>query len=222
MSDATADRILDVATRLVQARGYTGFSYADIAEAVGIRKASIHHHFPAKSDLGRALLARYRERFLGALAEIERSTAEPLERLRRYAALYVGVLRDDDRMCLCGMMAADLCALEPPLRDEVRRFFDDNESWIAGVLEEGRRARTLSFDGPSAGVAALVLACLQGAMLVARSYGDVGRFEAAARRLLDGLVGNRAARSRGRGRPTHPPRGKARRRGAALPRLDAR
>lgn len=196
----------------MQARGYTGISYADVAAAVGIRKASIHHHFPAKSDLGRALLARYRERFLGVLAEIERSTTDPVGRLRRYAALYVGVLRDDDRMCLCGMMAADLCALERPLRDEVRCFFDDNESWIAGILEEGRRARRLSFAGAPAGLAALVVTCLQGAMLVARSYGDVGRFEAAARRLLDGLAGDRGTGSRSRGRPT-------RRRGAALARL---
>lgn len=187
MRDATADRILDVATRLVQAHGYTGFSYADIAETVGIRKASIHHHFPAKSDLGRALLARYRERFLGALAEIDRSTTEPIERLRRYAALYVGVLRDEDRMCLCGMMAADLCALERPLRDEVRRFFDDNEAWLARVLEAGRKARTLAFDGSPGAQASVLLSCLQGAMLVARAYGDPSRFEDAARLQIDGL-----------------------------------
>lgn len=187
MSDATADRILDVATRLVQAVGYNGFSYADIADTVGIRKASIHHHFPSKSDLGRALLARYRERFLGALAEIDRSTTDPGERLRRYAALYTGVLKDEDRMCLCGMMAADFCSLERPLREEVRRFFDDNETWLAQVLEAGRRGGTLAFDGPPAAQAALFLSCLQGAMLVTRSYGDLARFEATAARLLEGL-----------------------------------
>lgn len=183
VGDATADRILDVATGLVQARGYTGFSYADVAQAVGIRKASIHHHFPTKSALGLALLIRYRERFLGAAAEIDRSAADALERLRRYAALYSTLLADD-RMCMCGMLAADLCALERPLRDEVRRFFDDNRTWIASVLEAGRAAGTLAFDGSADDEALLLLSGLQGASLVARAHADASRFTAVAEQLF--------------------------------------
>src|SRR5215467_9141444 len=112
---ATADRILDVAQRLVQTRGWNGFSYADIAEALRIRKASIHHHFPSKADLGRRLLERYREIFLGRLAEIEAMRGGPGRKLQAYAELYEKVLRDEDRMCLCGMMAADFTTLPRPL-----------------------------------------------------------------------------------------------------------
>jgi len=53
----TATRILDTAERLVQSRGYNGFSYADIAERVGITKASLHHHFETKATLGQAIHA---------------------------------------------------------------------------------------------------------------------------------------------------------------------
>ena len=102
----TATRILDEAERLAQTRGFNGFSYADVAAAVGTTKAALHYHFPTKADLGRALIERYAARFFAALAEIGASgDAEP-EQLRRYATLYGDVLRQD-RLCLCGMLAAE-------------------------------------------------------------------------------------------------------------------
>jgi len=67
----TADRVLDIAEALVQTRGYNAFSYADISRAVGVRKASLHHHYPTKADLGLALVSRYHAAFMGALSEIE-------------------------------------------------------------------------------------------------------------------------------------------------------
>jgi TetR/AcrR family transcriptional regulator, transcriptional repressor for nem operon len=180
----TAERILDVAQRLVQSRGFNGFSYADIAERLGIRKASLHYHFQTKDDLGRALMARYRERFRGALEAIEAASADARERLRRYAKLYLSVLRDEDRMCLCGMLAADFTTLARAVRDEVRRFFDDNEAWLARVLEAGRKSRRLAFKGPAASQAVVLVSGLEGAMLVSRSTSGSRRFEETARRLL--------------------------------------
>ena len=184
---ATADRILDAAQRLVQSRGFNGFSYADIAEELGIRKASLHYHFASKDELGRALMARYLERFRGALAGIEEAVDDPRERLRRYARLYLGVLRDEERMCLCGMLAADFQTLARPVRDVVRRFFELNEAWLSKVLESGRKGGVLRFKGPAAGEAVVLLSALEGAMLVARSTGGPARFEVTARRLLAGI-----------------------------------
>jgi TetR/AcrR family transcriptional repressor of nem operon len=181
---ATAERVLDVAQRLVQARGFNGFSYADVADTLGIRKASLHYHFRSKDELGRALMARYRERFRGALAAIEAAAPGAPERLRRYAKLYLSVLLDEGRMCLCGMLAADFSTLARPVKDEVRRFFDDNEAWLARVLEAGRRAGTLAFKGPAAAQAVVLVSGLEGAMLVARSTLGARRFEDTARRLL--------------------------------------
>src|SRR3984893_12118806 len=102
---STADRILDSAETLVQTRGYNGFSYAHIAAALGITKASLHYHFASKAELGEALIARYATRFAAALDEIDRTTPDARERLGAYAELYAGVLHGR-RMCLCGMLAA--------------------------------------------------------------------------------------------------------------------
>jgi TetR/AcrR family transcriptional regulator, transcriptional repressor for nem operon len=182
----TSKRILDVAEKLVQTRGFNGFSYADVATALGITKASLHYHFPTKADLGLRLIARYHDEFLAALAAIDADGAEPGQKLRQYGQLYAEVLRRQS-MCLCGMLAADYATLPKPMRQAVLGFFDANERWLSKVLEEGRAGRSLRFDGPAPERARMILAALEGAMLVARSYGDVGRFSGTAELVFGSL-----------------------------------
>jgi TetR/AcrR family transcriptional regulator, transcriptional repressor for nem operon len=197
----TATRILDIAEELVQVHGFNGFSYADISADLGIRKASIHHHFPTKADLGARLIGRYRERFANALTRIETSGAEASAMLQQYVSIYTDVLRDK-RMCLCGMLAAEITTLPRPLRTALRKFFDENEVWLAALLDKARRGGALAFAGSALAQARLVISSLEGAMLVARSYGDVTRFESAAAILLDSLRGSdrNAAPARSRAR----------------------
>lgn len=183
----TADRILDVAERLVQVHGFNAFSYADIAAELGIRKASLHHHFPTKAGLGTALITRYHERFGEALTEILSSTDDANARLQAYVRLYGKVLRNQ-RMCLCGVLAADFETLPRPMRDGVLSFFALNEEWLTRVLDEGRQAGSLRFEGPAARIAAFLVSSLEGAMLLARSYGKISRFEAVAKKLLGDLA----------------------------------
>ena len=183
----TSQKILDIAERLVQTRGFNGFSYADIAESLGVTKASLHYHFPAKGELGRRLVGRYEKNFLAALQAIDASGKGAREKLRRYAAIYANVLRDN-RMCLCGMLAAEYATLPKPMQKELKRFFDGNERWLGGVLEAGRRAGELEFAGAPREFARLLVGSLEGAMMLARSYGDVARFRAAAHRLIADLA----------------------------------
>jgi len=182
-SPDTAQRILDIAERLVQTRGFNGFSYADIAGALAVTKASLHYHFPTKAELGTRLIARYENGFLEALAGIDRTAQDARQKLARYAKIYGDVLRNN-RMCLCGMLAAEYATLPKPMKDEMRHFFDENERWLVAVLEEGRRTGALRFSGAALDVARALVGGLEGAMMLARSYGEVARFEAVADRLL--------------------------------------
>ena len=70
-------QILEVATELVQTRGYSAFSYQDLSNRLGITKASIHHHFPSKGDLGRAVAEKYNTDVKAALAEAKRKSDDP-------------------------------------------------------------------------------------------------------------------------------------------------
>ena len=179
----TSDRVLDIAEVLVQTRGFNAFSYADIARAVGIRKASLHHHFATKAELGMALVARYRSSFLDALHAIEGETDAAPERLKRYTNLYGTVLRKR-RMCMCGMLAADVATLPKPMRASIADFFTENETWLAGVLTDGRKRGQITFDGTPASMASFIVSSLEGAMLVARASGDAGPFDDVVRHLM--------------------------------------
>jgi TetR/AcrR family transcriptional regulator, transcriptional repressor for nem operon len=183
----TATRILDVAERLAQTRGFNGFSYADIAIELGITKAALHYHFASKADLGQALIGRYAARFGEALAAIDAGTTAAPAKLRGYAGLYADVLRNQ-RMCLCGMLAAEYPTLPASMQASVVSFFDQNETWLQDVLEQGRSDGSLHFTGSPRDTARMIISCLEGAMLVTRPYGDIPRFQDAAASLITGLT----------------------------------
>ncbi|MGO8882620.1 MAG: TetR/AcrR family transcriptional regulator [Streptosporangiaceae bacterium] len=182
----TASRILDVAERLVQVRGFNGFSYADVAVELQITKPALHYHFAGKADLGEALIGRYTSRFADALAEVDAVGGGASARLAAYADLYLQVLRNRE-LCLCGMLAAEYQTLPQPMQDAVIRFFDQNEAWLEGVLEQGQQEGSLQLAGSAQDAARMIVAGLEGAMLVAGPYGAVTRFQAAAASLLGGL-----------------------------------
>lgn len=170
----------------MQTRGYNAFSYADVAQSLHITKASLHYHFPTKADLGKRLIERYEQSFLQALAEIDKTSSDVDQKLRQYVYLYAKVLRND-RMCLCGMLAAEYATLPRQMKAELRHFFDENERWLVAVLTEGHATKKLRFTGSARDVAQLLVGSLEGAMMLARSYNDVTRFELTAQRLLAGL-----------------------------------
>ena len=185
-----ATAILDVAEKLAQTRGYNGFSYADIAVQLGVTKASLHYHFRSKAELGRALIERYGRIFGAALDAIDRQTRAPRSKLQCYVELYNSVL-SNERMCLCGMLAAEYATLPKPMPEGLKRFFDANERWLSMVLEEGLRTKAFAFKETAKQRAWLILGALEGAMLVARSYGEPRRFMAAAASVLADLRADR-------------------------------
>jgi TetR/AcrR family transcriptional regulator, transcriptional repressor for nem operon len=182
----TSSRILDVAESLVQTRGFNAFSYADIADALHVTKASLHYHFPTKAKLGERLIERYQTSFFTALERIDENCGAAGAKLRAYAGIYVDVL-ENNRMCLCGMLASDYATLPKAMKDGVRRFFDANETWLMEVLTRGREDKQLFFAGPPVETARLLVAVLEGAMLIARSHADSSRLRSAANRVLADL-----------------------------------
>lgn len=135
----TASEILDIAERFVQSRGFNGFSYADVSSELGITKAALHYHFPGKAELGQSLVSRYTDRFIAALGAIDAKGMPAPDKLLAYCDLYRATLRGQ-RMCLCGMLAAEYDTLGEPMRDAIVTFFEHNQTWLAALLETGREA----------------------------------------------------------------------------------
>jgi len=143
--------------------------------------------------MGEALISRYSDRFAAALEALDTSAISASAKLEGYANLYLEVLRDK-RMCLCGMLAAEYQTLPQRMRDAVIQFFDANEAWLQRVVEQGQQEGTVQIVGSSNETARAIVGGLEGAMLVARPYGDVTRFQAAMTHLLAGLIARPIAR----------------------------
>lgn len=169
----TAEKILDLAEMLIQTRGCSAFSYQDIADALAIRKASIHYHFESKTDLVIAVIDRYAERLEKALDQIEGDeTASSMTMLEHYTAPYTAFAGAGDRVCLCGALAGEILALPPALRERVAHFFRSHQRWLERILERGAARGEFRLSESAAKTARLIFGALQGALLVQRTTGD--------------------------------------------------
>lgn len=169
----TAEQILDLAEMLIQTRGYSAFSYQDIADSLGIRKASIHYHFPSKAELGIAVVDRYIERFEAGLTAIADDHAQTsMAMLDFYTQPYLQFAGTPDRVCLCGALSGELLALPPELRGKVDHFFRTHQAWLAKILKRGVARGEFNLSAPAPKVARFIFAALQGALLVKRATAD--------------------------------------------------
>jgi len=173
----TSDEILASARNLIMSGGYNGFSYADISEVVGIRKASIHHHFPSKVDLVRELVKQYREDGQATVAVLEQNVPDALDILKVYANHWAKCIEDASRpYCVCALLASELPSLPPEVAKEVTAFFGFISSWLTSIMERGSREGALNLTSEPHVEAETFLATVYGAMLSARAYGKPNVF----------------------------------------------
>jgi TetR/AcrR family transcriptional repressor of nem operon len=189
MSGSTAERIVHEARTLIMTRGYNGFSYADIAETVGIRKASIHHHFPAKSDLAKAVIEETRAVIHTQTELLAAAEPDAGDQLRGYAHYWERCIADNSApFCVAGMLAAELPSLPDDLVVSVRAHFADLTGWLTRLLELGVRQGSVSLAGSPEDEADAFMSAVYGAMLSARALGDPGRFGSVVETLLSRVV----------------------------------
>lgn len=184
MTQNRHEQILDVAEAIVRSRGFNAFSYADIAAQLGASKASLHHHFATKADLGLQLITRFSRNVLAAMQDIDESHSSNLIKLREYARMYEAAL-EDNQMCLCGMLAAEHETLSDQMQTAINSFFESHELWLEQVLQAGREDGELVFEGDSKTHAQLLLSSFQGAILVAKSQRSLKRMKIVSSHLIE-------------------------------------
>ena len=185
-STGTRDLILDSAQALAQTLGFNGFSYADIAAELDIKKASIHYHFPSKQNLEAELLERYRAGFAAELRRIDSRANSNEDRLQRYAGLYEDTLAQN-RVCLAGMMASDAGALPEQLAPAISHFFEEHIDWLTAVVRAGKDAGEFSKQGAAGDQASALLAAFQGGLMLASAMADPGVFNRLRTAAIKGL-----------------------------------
>jgi len=174
MSSSSKEAILAAAKRTAQAHGYGGLNFRDLADEVGIKAASIYHHFPSKADLGAAVARRYWEDTAAGLEAMLVETPDPLQCLRQYPDGFRRSLASNNRMCLCSFMAAEYDDLPDAVKREVQTFADVNVAWLSKVLS----AAAVVKPADSEQRARAIFAAVAGAQLMARSRSDISLYDA--------------------------------------------
>jgi TetR/AcrR family transcriptional regulator, transcriptional repressor for nem operon len=174
MSLSSKEAILAAARRTAQAHGYSGLNFRDLADEVGIKAASIYHHFPSKADLGAAVARRYWEDTAAGLESMFAETSDPVRCLRRYPDVFRKALENNNRMCLCSFMAAEYDDLPEAVKKEVQTFADVNVAWLSRMLS----AAAVVNSRESEQRARAIFAAVAGAQLMARSRSDISLYDA--------------------------------------------
>src|SRR5215813_11224476 len=166
------EAILEAARRTAQAHGYGGLNFRDIGADVGIKAASIYHHFPSKADLGAAVAKRYWQNTAADLEALSAASGDPKKALQAYPGLFRRSLEEQNRMCLFSFMAAEYDDLPDAVKTEVQTFADVNVAWLVSKLTAA--------CGPASdwdARARAIFAAVAGAQLMARSRADLGLFD---------------------------------------------
>jgi len=168
----TAERLMDLAEAHIRSAGYGGFSFRDLAAEIGIKSASVHHHFPTKATMTAAVARRYANRFFAVVARRPSETAD--DAISAYRSNFKAALDRDGLMCLFGVLGAEAGGLPPQIANEVLSFFrrcvEDLSQRIGGPDAEARAFQ--------------VIATLEGGMMLARAYQDAEAFEQAVAGLV--------------------------------------
>lgn len=176
-TSSTAADILRTARTLLVAGGYDSFSYADIGKMIGIRNASIHHHFPSKAELVQVLVKQYREEAAAGMAALSASVPDALAQLRAYVGYWQRCISDGSApLCICALLASQMPILPEAVALEVRTHFHALSAWLVQVLRAGMRQKSVHLTGTAAAEAEALMATVHGAMFSARAYGDPAMF----------------------------------------------
>jgi TetR/AcrR family transcriptional repressor of nem operon len=163
----TRKRILDIAEELLLTRGYNAFSYQHISSVLGVRNAAIHYHYPKKTDLGVALIQRYRRRFQRF---IEAQLAlTPAEQLERYYTLTDAYFERDQQICPSGILTTEYQTLPQEMQQEANAFVDEMRDWAVSIAARGRADGSMRYAGTPEAMGLLMLAALQGGLQLART-----------------------------------------------------
>ncbi|UWQ79705.1 TetR family transcriptional regulator [Leisingera sp. S132] len=173
------EKILIAAEKRVRSAGFSEMSFRDLANDVGIKSASVHYHFPAKHDLGEALVARYAERFKEDLDKIDPDNLQTA--IDSFVGLYSNALVLNESICLCAIMGAEAIGLPENVNQRTKAFFEMNRAWLTALFSK-HKVRDAE------DVASLIVAALEGGMIVASSSNDRSVFEQVAKTAIRSIA----------------------------------
>ena len=183
----TKTKILDVAEELIRSVGVNAMSYKHISEAVGIRKASIHHHFPKKDDLVDELLGRCQTSYGEHYTHIVDGDDSAPEKLRKLAGVFEDGLVSN-KLCVVGSISTDRNTLSDNTCKLLKKNIEDTVQIFTEVFRQGEDEGTLAFTGSTSETAYAFFSFLIGTQIVARAQGEEEFFRKSSEIMIEALT----------------------------------
>ena len=177
---------MDAAAELLQSRSFSSFSYQDLSVRLGITKATIHHHFSKKEDLGVALTERYLAEARASLEAVSRNYAKPWDQFEGYIRYMSEFMLSGSKICPSGALQTEYNVIPETMRQGTSRLVRFIQNWLSTVLSTGRDQGVMEFAGRPEEQAQMIHAALQGALQLARAEGPE-KFTTVARQLKEGM-----------------------------------
>ncbi len=168
----TKQKIIEFSADCLRERGFDGFSYLDISRELGITKASVHHHFPKKEDLGLALCVWSKDWLLAGLAHFDTYGSSNWNKLERYMKAAVKHTLRDQKLCPVSAFYSDLSKLPESIHRQLKQLDELELKWVESVIEEGIEVGEFKPDSDAASMASLFIFSCKGALYHARLHGE--------------------------------------------------
>jgi TetR/AcrR family transcriptional repressor of nem operon len=174
MSEVTTrERIVNLAQEAIASRGYSAFSFRELAVELGIKSASIHYHFPTKTHLGVEVARTYRSQLQNAFDNIAKGYVDdPKKAIESLIAVFRYEVRTSQRMTVCTMLAAEIKNLPSEIQVEMASFYDLNIGWLEHQFQKLGNENNLAREK-----ACQLFALLQGGLMGAKSQNDPAYFD---------------------------------------------
>ena len=164
-------QIIEIAIELIKKYGYDSFSYADLSKTLGITKASIHHHFPKKDDLGLALCNHIHDNMHMTFSAILTRDISALRKLEAYLTLYEKMLEGGDKVCPVASLQAEANIISKEMKNAIYEIDNTESQFIEQVLIQGKESAEFTIVKDIKTQAILMASSLKGTLLYARIHG---------------------------------------------------
>jgi AcrR family transcriptional regulator len=165
----TRDEIIRLADSLIRTKGFNAFSYADIGGVMDVRNATIHYHFPTKSDLGISVMREEALQMTRDKNEWDQLSGEA--QLKRIVETFFRKSRKR-MICLTGALTPEYDTFTWNMQAATRNMCEAILDQMSECLEKGRREGQLYFPGDATDRALLVMSCLLSSLLLSRVLGE--------------------------------------------------
>jgi Transcriptional regulator len=182
----TKAKALELGGYYLQTLGFNGFSFQNIADELGIKKASLHYYFPSKEDFGLSLIEEYEKAYIAFTEKLSPLSAP--KKLDQMFQMFYRMTDDGKKICPTGVLCSDFNSLSKGMKKRLLAFYELQRSWLKETLKQGIQEKEFKKDLNVELQVELIATFIQGSLQVARLRGEAETFKSSAKALIKSLA----------------------------------